>query len=76
MRRRPYLPQPARADLRRRPGHRLSACTGTALPPASAKSGYIWFFDPENVELVVKALDGRPINGKFWFFHGALSNVE
>jgi len=25
---------------------------------------------------VVKVLDGRPINGTFWVFSGALSNVE
>jgi hypothetical protein len=24
----------------------------------------------------VKVLDGRPVNGKFWVFYGALSNVE
>jgi hypothetical protein len=39
-------------------------------------SGYFWFFAPSNVELVVKVLDGRPINGKFWVFYGALTNVE
>jgi hypothetical protein len=25
---------------------------------------------------VVKFLDGRPVNNKFWLFYGALSNVE
>jgi hypothetical protein len=25
--------------------------------------------------LVVKILDGRPVNGHFWVFFGALSNV-
>ncbi|HEX2642431.1 MAG TPA: hypothetical protein VHU81_05535 [Thermoanaerobaculia bacterium] len=39
-------------------------------------SGYFWFFDPSNVELVVKVLDGRAVNGKFWVFYGALTNVE
>ena len=39
-------------------------------------TGYFWFFSPENVELVVKALDGRSINDDFWVFYGALSNVE
>jgi len=39
-------------------------------------TGSFWFFSPDNVELVVKALDGRSINGKFWIFYGALSNVE
>jgi hypothetical protein len=48
---------------------------GTAIP-ASSESGTFWFFGPENVELVVKVLDGRPLNGKFWFFYGALSDVQ
>ena len=39
-------------------------------------SGTFWFFNPENVELIVKALDGTQINGKWWVFYGALSNVE
>ena len=39
-------------------------------------SGLFWFFDPSNVELVVKVLDGRAVNGKFWVFYGALTNVE
>jgi subtilase family serine protease len=44
--------------------------------PLSGDTGYFWFFTDNNIELVVKALDGRPVNGKFWFFYGALSNVE
>ena len=39
-------------------------------------TGYFWFFDPGNVELVVKVLDGRAVNGHFWVFYGALSNVR
>ncbi len=46
------------------------AVTGTGA------SGYFWFFRPENLELVVKVLDGRAANGRHWFFWGALSNVE
>jgi PKD repeat protein len=42
----------------------------------SDETGYFWFFNEENVELIVKVLDGRQINGKFWVFYGALSNVE
>ena len=38
--------------------------------------GYFWFFTANNVELIVKVLDARVINGKFWVFYGALSNVE
>jgi ELWxxDGT repeat protein len=39
-------------------------------------TGYFWFFDDDNVELVLKVLDGRPVNGRFWVFYGALSSVE
>ena len=38
-------------------------------------TGYFWFFNSSNVELVIKVLDGRAINGHFWVFYGALSNV-
>jgi hypothetical protein len=44
--------------------------------PLSGDSGYFWFFDQANVELVVKVLDGRSINDRFWVFYGALSNVD
>jgi ELWxxDGT repeat protein len=49
--------------------------TGTAVP-LSGDTGYFWFFAPTNVEVVTKVLDGTGLNGKFWFFYGALSNVE
>lgn len=50
---------------------------GAAVPvPRTAESGTFWFFNPGNTELVVKVLDGTPINGKFWIFYGALSDVE
>jgi hypothetical protein len=39
-------------------------------------TGYMWFFSANNIELVLKVVDGRPVNGKFWVFYGALSNVE
>ena len=50
---------------------------GTAVPAgASDESGLFWFFDPDNVELVLKVLDGRAVNGNHWVFFGALSDVE
>jgi len=52
---------------------------GTAVPLSGDSSGTtrtFWFFNAANVELVVKALDGRPVNNHFWLFYGALSNVE
>lgn len=39
-------------------------------------SGQFWFFNSDNVELMIKVLDGRATNGKFWVFYGALSNIE
>jgi hypothetical protein len=48
---------------------------GTAVP-LNDQSGLFWFFDAGNVELVVKVVDGRGLNGKFWFFYGALSDVQ
>ena len=47
---------------------------GTAVSMTN-DTGYFWFFGSSNVELVIKVLDGRPVNGKFWVFYGALSNV-
>lgn len=52
---------------------------GPAAAQAAAGSdvtGLFTFFDPQNVELVVKMLDGRDVNGAFWHFYGALSDVE
>ena len=42
----------------------------------TADTGYFWFFNSANVELVVKVLDARGVDGHFWVFYGALSNVE
>jgi hypothetical protein len=44
--------------------------------PLTADTGYFWFFDHNNVEIVVKALDGTSINGNYWVFYGSLTNVE
>src|SRR5881275_80395 len=44
--------------------------------PLTSDTGSFWFFDNSNLELVVKVLDGRPVNGHFWVYYGALSDVE
>ena len=44
--------------------------------PLTADTGHFWFFGPDNVEVVLKVLDGREVNGHFWVFFGALSSVE
>ncbi len=40
------------------------------------ETGYFWFFNEDNVELVVKVLDGcsLPLNS-FWVFAAGLTNV-
>jgi ELWxxDGT repeat protein len=51
--------------------------TGRAMTlPGSDRSGAFWFFDDENVELIVKALDGTPVNRRYWVFTGGLTDVE
>lgn len=34
---------------------------------------YYQVFDPRNIEVAVKVLDARPIDGNFWIFHGSLT---
>jgi len=49
--------------------------TGQAVP-LTTDTGYFWFFSSNNVELVIKVVDGRPVNNHFWVFYGALSDIE
>jgi hypothetical protein len=39
------------------------------------ESGYFWFFDSANLELTAKILDGRAVNGRFWFFLASMTDV-
>jgi hypothetical protein len=39
-------------------------------------TGYMWFFSSDNVEVVIKVLDGCPLNNSFWVFAGGLTNVR
>lgn len=39
-------------------------------------SGLFWFFSASNWELLVKVLDGCSLNGHFWVFSAATTNVE
>ncbi len=47
-----------------------------SLSRLSDESGIATFFSPDNVELVVKVLDGSGVNGHHWVFYGALTDVE
>ena len=43
--------------------------------PRSRNSGLYWFFGPDNVEMVVKVLDGCERNGHRWVFAAGLTDV-
>jgi hypothetical protein len=43
--------------------------------PLTRESGYFWFFDPDNIELTVKILDGRAVNGSYWVFISSMTDV-
>jgi hypothetical protein len=42
----------------------------------TSDTAYFWFFDNDNVEVVVKVLDGCGVNNRFWVFASGLTNVE
>lgn len=54
--------------------------SGPATPATGIKltqdTGYFWFFDPANVELVAKVLNGCAFNASYWVFAGGLTNVH
>jgi hypothetical protein len=39
-------------------------------------TGYAWFFQESNVEVLLKVLDGCGLNGRFWVFAAGLTNVR
>jgi PKD repeat protein len=39
-------------------------------------SGYFWFFDPANIEVVTKVLNGCAIDNAYWVFAAGLTNVK
>ena len=59
---------------------RWTAPQGTSGPgqavSLTSDTGYFWFFDPANVEVVVKALDACQDFDRFWVFAAGLTNVE
>jgi sugar lactone lactonase YvrE len=48
---------------------------GQAVALAGGDTGYFTFFDPSNVEVAVKVLNGCSFNGTFWIFAGGLTDV-
>lgn len=50
---------------------------GTAYGvPLTRQSGYFWFFEPDNIEITIKILDGRPVNGRWWVFLSSLTDLK
>jgi hypothetical protein len=43
--------------------------------PLTDDTGYFWFFDRDNVELVLKVLNACSFANRFWVFAGGLTNV-
>jgi hypothetical protein len=39
-------------------------------------SGYFWFFNSANIEVVLKVLNACPLNSNYWVFAAGLTNVE
>jgi pseudomonalisin len=51
---------------------------GTAIPLSSlgiGQGGLFWFFNATNPEMLIKVLNGCSVNGHFWVFSAANSNV-
>lgn len=50
---------------------------GTGKPILlTPESGYFYFFDWRNIELTVKLLDGRAVNGHRWLFIASMTTLE
>jgi hypothetical protein len=48
-----------------------------ATPVASAPdSGLFWFFSANNLEMLIKVLNGCALNSRYWVFFAAGTNVE
>jgi CSLREA domain-containing protein len=39
-------------------------------------TGYLYFFNPKNVEATIKVLNGCGVNGRYWVFASGMTNVE
>jgi hypothetical protein len=50
--------------------------SGDAVPVReTGNSGMFWFFDPANLEMLIKVLDGCLVNDRYWVFLSATTNV-
>ncbi|MEM6706928.1 MAG: hypothetical protein AAF690_29750, partial [Acidobacteriota bacterium] len=51
------------------------AATMARTRPMTSDTGAFWFFEEDNLELVLKVLDGCAVNGHFWVFAAGLTDV-
>jgi photosystem II stability/assembly factor-like uncharacterized protein len=82
----PGLPAPAPAALRLGRDDRFEVKVAWKTPAGlegegqqvrlTSDTGVFWFFQEENLELVVKVLDGCGLNERYWFFAGGLTDIE
>jgi hypothetical protein len=57
----------------RKPNGQTGTATAVRL---TDETGYFWFFDPNNVEMILKILDGCSLSNRFWVFAAGLTNVR
>lgn len=50
--------------------------SGFRAPGGTADSGLFYFFQPDNLELLVKVIRGCDLNSRYWVFAAATTNVE
>jgi hypothetical protein len=48
----------------------------TVVHPASDIGGFFTFSGTENIEVVIKILDGEGTNGNFWVFYGGMTTLH
>ena len=71
----------ARVEFANFEGNEFSTAAADASGRGRAVSrfddtGFFWFFQEDELEIIVKMLDGRELNGNFWVFAAATTNVE
>ena len=57
-------------------GHAIPLDAITDNPSAVSSSGLMWFFGPDNMEMLVKVLDACTFNGHHWVLLAAATTVD
>jgi CSLREA domain-containing protein len=56
---------------------KTATAQGTAQAvPLTSDTGAFWFFNPANLELTLKVLDGCAVNDRYWVFVTGLTDVQ